>query len=232
MISPKILDLSVKGSKGSHHLIFSAQHLICAGWVGRDWKAIQAHIDELAQLGVPGPKQVPTYMNYSPYLLTTDDEISVVSDKSSGEVECVFLCQGPEMWVTVGSDHTDRDVESKSIPASKQMCAKPLAKECWPYFEIEGHWDRLVMRCWAMKGQERTLYQESSLSAILGPKELLGKMPRGHMDQKAGFVLFGGTVATKGGFIYGDSFELELEDPVLKRKIHMTYKVTVLPQYL
>lgn len=232
MISPKILDLNINLSKGSRHLVFTAESLVCAGNVGRDKKAVQAHIDELAKLGVPGPTQIPTYMNYSTYLLTTDDEMTVVSDQSSGEVECVFLCQGDEIWVTVGSDHTDRDVESKSIPASKEMCAKPLAKECWPYADVQGHWDQLIMRCWVSKGKVRTLYQEAALSAILGPKELLEKMPRGHMNPKGGFVLFGGTVATKGGLIYGDLFEMELEDPVLKRKIKMSYKVKVLPQYL
>ena len=232
MITPKILHLQINLPKGSRELIFTAQHLVCAGNVGRDKKALQAHIDELAKLGVPGPTQVPTFMNYSTYLLTTDDEIMVVSNHSSGEVECVLLCHGNEMWVTVGSDHTDREQESKSIPASKQMCAKPLARECWPYPEVEGHWDQLVMRCWVKKGRERTLYQEGALGSLLGPKELLEKMPREHMNPKEGFTLFSGTVATRAGLIYGDSYDLELEDPVLKRKIQMHYSVKVLPQYL
>lgn len=232
MISPKILGLRINLRQGSRDLVFSAEHLICAGWVGRDPKHVQAHADELAKLGVPGPTRIPTYMNYSNYLLTTEDEITVVSDKTSGEVEYVLLCQGAEMWVTVGSDHTDREQESKSIPASKQMCAKPLAGECWPYGDVQDHWDRLNMRCWVTKGKERILYQESSLAAILGPMELLEKMPRAHMNPKGGFILFGGTVATKAGLICGDSYEMELEDPVLKRKIQMSYKVRVLPQYL
>jgi hypothetical protein len=232
MIAPKMLPMQMQLKKGSRELIFTAEYLVCAGNVGRDQKAVQAHIDELAKLGVPGPTQIPTFMNYSAYLLNTDDEITVVSGQSSGEVECVLLCQGKEMWVTVGSDHTDREQESKSIPASKQMCAKPLAGACWPYADVQDHWDRLIMRCWVRKGEERALYQEAPLGLMLGPRELLEKMPRTHMDPQKGFVLFCGTVATKGGLIYGDSYDLEMEDPVLKRKIQTHYKVKILPQYL
>lgn len=67
---------------------------------------------------------------------TTDDEVTVISDKSSGEVEYVLLCQGDEIWVTAGSDQTDRAVETKSIPASKHQ---------------------LILRCWVKKGGERKL---------------------------------------------------------------------------
>src|ERR1700730_14406559 len=116
------LDLAVETSQGPEGLKFEAERLICCGWVGRDRAALQAHIDELARLGVPPPKRVPAYMNFSPYLLTTEQTVDVVSDTTSGEVEYVLLCRDVSMWVTVGSDQTDRDVESKSIPGSKQMC--------------------------------------------------------------------------------------------------------------
>jgi hypothetical protein len=232
MITPKILRLKMNLLKGSRDLVFTANHLVCGGWVGRDQKALQAHIDELAQLGVPGPRRIPIYMNLSTYLLTTDDEVTVVSDKSSGEVEYVLLCSGEETRVTVGSDHTDRDVETKSIPGSKQMYAKCLAPECWPYPEIKDHWGKLILRCWAGKGTERTLYQEALLSEILDPQELLQKMPGEGMDKKEGLVLFSGTIPTKGGLIFGDSYGMELEDPVLKRTIKHSYRVKVLPQYL
>jgi hypothetical protein len=232
MISPKILYLKMNSLRGAHDLVFTADHLVCSGWVGKDRKALQAHIDELADLGVPGPSRVPIYMNFSNYLLTTDDEVTVVSDKSSGEVEYVLLCQGDEIWVTVGSDQTDRDVETKSIPASKQMYAKCFAPECWPYPEVRDHWDRLILRCWVNKGMERKLYQEDPLSSILGPQDLLEKMPREGISKKEGLVLFSGTIATKSGLIYGDSYDLEFEDPVLKRTIKYSYKVKILPQYI
>lgn len=232
MITPKVLNLKINLREGSRDLVFTADHLVCSGWVGRNREALQAHIDELAKLGVPGPTRIPIFMNFSTYLLTTDDKITVVSDKSSGEVEYVLLCKGEEIWVTVGSDHTDRDIESKSIPGSKQMYAKGLASECWPYSDVKDHWDKLILRCWVQKGTERTLYQEGPLASILTPSELLGKMPMKEGMRKKGIVLFSGTIATKGGFIYGDAYELEMEDPVLKRTIKFNYRVHILPQYM
>lgn len=232
MITPKIVYLKMNLLDGSRDLVFTAEHLICGGWVGRDRKSVQAHIDELAQLGVPAPQRIPIYMNLSTYLLTTDDEITVVSEKSSGEIEYVLLCSGEEVWVTVGSDHTDREVETKSIPGSKQMYAKCLAPECWPYPDVKNQWEQLVLRCWVTKGIERILYQEAPLSEILNPQEMLGKMPLGGIDRKEGIVLFSGTIPTKAGLVYGDSYELEMEDPFLKRSIRHQYRVKTLPQYL
>ena len=232
MITPKIVYLKMNLLDGSRDLVFTAEHLICGGWVGRDRKSVQAHIDELAQLGVPAPQRIPIYMNLSTYLLTTDDEITVVSEKSSGEIEYVLLCSGEEVWVTVGSDHTDREVETKSIPGSKQMYAKCLAPVCWPYPDVKNQWGRLVLRCWVTKGIERILYQEAPLSEILNPQEMLGKMPLGGIDRKEGIVLFSGTIPTKAGLVYGDSYELEMEDPFLKRSIRHQYRVKTLPQYL
>ena len=232
MITPKIVYLKMNLLDGSRDLVFTAEHLICGGWVGRDRKSVQAHIDELARLGVPAPQRTPIYMNLSTYLLTTDDEITVVSQKSSGEIEYVLLCSGEEVWVTVGSDHTDREVETKSIPGSKQMYAKCLAPECWPYPDVKNQWEQLVLRCWVTKGIERILYQEAPLSEILNPQEMLGKMPLGGIDRKEGIVLFSGTIPTKAGLVYGDSYELEMEDPFLKRSIRHQYRVKTLPQYL
>jgi len=232
MITPKLLYLKINLKQGSRDLVFTADRLVCGGWVGKDRQALQEHIDELSRLGIQGPRRVPIFMNFSAYLLTTDDEITVVSDQSSGEVEYVLLCQGKEIWVTAGSDHTDREVETKSIPGSKQMYAKFLAPECWPYPDVKNHWDRLILRCWVHKGIERILYQEAPLSSILSPEELLEKLPREGDMQKKGIVLFSGTIATKGGLIYGDAYELEMEDPVLQRRLKGQYKVHVLPQYL
>jgi len=232
MLTPKQLFLKVNLRQGSQDLAFTAHHLVCSGWVGRDPKALQAHIDELGELGIPAPSRVPIYMNLSTYLLTTDDEITVVSELSSGEIEYVLLRKGGEMWVTVGSDHTDRDVETKSIPGSKQMYAKVLARECWPYADVKDHWDQLILRCWVSKGAERALYQEALLASILGPQEVLEKMPAQGEGNEQGMVLFSGTVATKSGLVYGDSFELEIEDPVLNRSIRHIYRARILPQYV
>ena len=67
---------------------------------------------------------------------------------------------------------------------------------------------------------------------ILDPQEMLEKIPREGIDKKRGIVLFSGTIPTQAGLVYGDSYELEMEDPLLKRSIRHEYKVKILPQYL
>ncbi|BCY22214.1 Protein of uncharacterised function (DUF2848) [Bordetella pertussis] len=37
------------------------RNLVVAGWAGRDRAAIEHHIEELAELGVPRPSSVPLY---------------------------------------------------------------------------------------------------------------------------------------------------------------------------
>jgi hypothetical protein len=231
-MASKSLVLTVNAKDGSHQLTFEAGRLVCCGWAGRDQAAVEAHIDELARIGVPRPTRVPTYMNFSTYLLTTESEMTVVSDKSSGEVECVLLCRGDKIWVTVGSDQTDRDIETKSIPASKQMCAKFVADACWPYDEAADHWDRLMLRCWVGRNGTRTLYQEAPLASNLPPVELIRNLPDVTFPPRDGVVLFSGTVATRSGLVFGEAYELELEDPVLNRRISASYRVRVLPQHL
>jgi hypothetical protein len=231
-MSSKSHAFTVNANGRSQPMTFTADRLVCCGWVGRDRPALDAHIAELAHLGVPRPGRVPIYLNFSPYLLTSDRDVTVVSDQSSGEIEYVMLCHGGRMWVTVGSDQTDRDVETKSIPASKQMCVKYVAESCWPYDDVQDHWDSLILRCWITHKGARSLYQEAALGSILSPAELIEHMPGGAFRSSEGVVLFSGTIATRSGLVYGDAYELELEDPIRSRKIAGEYRVTILPQYL
>ncbi len=140
------LHFVVESITGKQKLVFPMRRLICAGWVGRNRKALQAHIDELGQHGVPPPTRIPIYLNFSPYLATTSDGIDVITKESSGEVEYVILKEGDRTYIGVGSDQTDRGFEKFSIPASKQMYAKIMAPVVWPYQEIKEHWDQIVIR--------------------------------------------------------------------------------------
>ncbi len=169
-------------------------------------------------------------MRLSPYLLTTAGSVDVVSETTSGEVEYVLLRRGTTMWLTVGSDQTDRDIETKSIVASKQMCGKYVAGACWPFDDVAGHWDQLVLRCWVTKNGHRTLYQDAPLGCILRPAELIANAAGSLDEESRGTVIFSGTVATTGGLIFGDAYELELADPVLQRTIRGAYRVNILPQ--
>lgn len=225
------LKITVESAGGTRDRLFPIRRLICSGWVGRDPVALQEHIDELAEHGVPAPTRVPIYLNFSPYLVMTSDTVDVVSPESSGEVEYVVLKDGDQMFIGVGSDHTDRGLEKYSIPASKQMYAKVLAPMVWPYDEVRGHWNEIIVRAWSSVGGTRTLYQQAELATILNVEELLEQLPTGDGLPTEGFVLFSGTPATLTGLVFGDAFDFEMEDPVLERTIRHGYEVRVLPQY-
>lgn len=226
------LDLTLQTLEGDRPFSIAAQRLVCAGWVGRNKEAMQAHIRELEEIGIPAPERTPIYMNFSTHLVAVADRVDVISAESSGEVEYVLLQQEGRRYIGVGSDHTDRGFEKHSIPASKHMYPKVLAPVIWPYDEIRQHWDRIMLRSWTNKGEQRVLYQEDPLASIIGLEEILAKLPKQDGLPREGMVLFSGTVASKAGMIYGDRFDFEMEDPVLSRSIKHGYTVRPLPQYI
>jgi hypothetical protein len=226
------LALTVESKSGKEQMAFRFNRLVCAGWVGRVKKALQAHMDELAQLGIPGPTRTPTYMNFSRYLVSPFQTVEVITAETSGEVEYVAFVDEKGIYVGVGSDHTDRGFEKHGIDASKQMYAKVIAPVIWPYEEVKDHWDQIIIRSWTTKDGKRVLYQEDPLAEILDLDTLLEKLPRDDGLPADGIVLFSGTIPCKEGLIYGDSFEFEMDDPLLGRRIKHKYDVKVLPQYM
>lgn len=204
------------------------QQLIIAGWTGRDVNALEKHIVELEALGVRRPKSTPIFYRVAADLLTTEPSIQVLGDRSSGEVECVLHAVNGEVWVGVGSDHTDRAVETVGVSLSKQMCAKPVGARLWHYDDIAPHWDKLIIRSFAHIKGSRRLYQEGAVSCMRPPAELV-RMYTGQDRLPQGHSMFCGTLAVHGGVEPADEFEMELEDPVLHRKIGHRYIVKTLP---
>ena len=197
------------------------QHLVIAGWTGRDESALRKHLKELEAIGVKPPKTTPIFYRVAASLLTTAAEIQVSGPDSSGEVEFVLMQKADGLWVTVGSDHTDRKAETIGVLLSKQMCAKPVARDAWRYAEVKPHWDRLVLRSWA----DSVLYQEGPVTTMRSPEELMQK----YGGLKPGTAMFCGTFAARGGIRGAEVFRMELEDPVLKRKLQHEYAIKVLP---
>src|ERR1700736_6744785 len=147
--------------------------VVIAGWTGRDRAAQEKHIAELELLGVRRPRTAPVYYRVSSSRITTSDSIEATGNDSSGEVEFIMLQTGGALWIGVGSDHTDRKVETYNITVSKQMCEKPVARELWLFDEISDHWDSLVLRSWVVNDGNRRLYQEGCVSSMLHPRDLI-----------------------------------------------------------
>jgi hypothetical protein len=204
------------------------RNLVIAGWTGRNLPALEAHIKELEALGVKRPKSVPIFYRNAASLLTTGAMIETVGDKSSGEIEFVLFAFDDGMWVGVGSDHTDRKAETINVTLSKQMCSKPVGPRLWRYDEVKPHWDKLMLRSFVSGGGPRRLYQEGPVSNMRSPEELI-RLYTGGDKLSAGTAMFCGTFAVHGGISYAGTFEMELDDPVLGRKLTHGYQIVSLP---
>jgi hypothetical protein len=196
--------------------------LVVAGFAGRDRAAAEQHIEELAALGVPRPSRVPIFYRVSTARLTIAKAVES-SAASSGEAEVVLLRHAGRLWVGVGSDHTDREVEIYSVAVAKQMCDKPMAPDLWAFEDVAPHWDQLVLRA-RIDGE--VLYQEGALDSLIAPAELaeLAELPLA-----GGTAMLCGTVPVIGGIRPARTFSYELADPVLGRSIAGSYTISEVP---
>jgi len=219
------LSLRKIGTAGFRHEGVAVHTLVIAGWTGRNQEALEKHIRELEDLGVPRPKTTPIFYRVAASLLTTVDEIQVSGANSSGEVETILFRLADGLWVGLGADHTDRKAETMGVSLSKQLCAKPVASEVWRYEDVRPHWDKLTLRSWAWIGGQRQPYQEGPVSTMRDPEDLMKR----YGGLQPGAAMYCGTLAVKGGIRAADAFEMELEDPVLGRSIRHKYKIAPLP---
>ena len=203
------------------------EQAVIAGWTGRDADSVEKHIKELEALGVKRPATTPIFYRVAAARLTTDSAIEVLGEQSSGEVEFVLLQWGGALWVGMGSDHTDREVEAYGVSVSKQMCEKPIAPDFWRFDDVAAHWDRLILQSHAVIGGSRVLYQEGTVAAMRRPEDLLARYAPGGLPD--GTLMFCGTLSVHGGVRPAVRFEFALEDPVRERKIEHGYDVVTLP---
>ena len=208
--------------------VTAVKNLVIAGWTGRNVEALEAHIKELEAIGVKRPKTVPIFYRVACSTLTTAVFIEVMADKSSGEVEFVLFALEDGLWLGVGSDHTDRKAETIGVTLSKQLCAKPVGMTLWRYDEVKPHWDKLKLRSYVPDGGKRRLYQEGPVTNMRSPEELI-KLYTGGDKLKPGTAMFCGTFAVHGDISYSGTFDMELDDPVLGRKLTHSYKIVSLP---
>lgn len=207
---------------GSLQLI--PRDVVVAGWTGRDASAVQHHIDELAQIGVAPPSSVPLYYRVGAELVTQSNSIDVLGNNTSGEIEPLILASDGKFWLGLGSDHTDRQLETVSVAASKQICPKPIAATLWPFDEVQDHLDALLLSCRIKEGGDWVPYQQGSFAGIRPIPSLI----KGS-NLATGGVLLCGTLAAIGGVRPAVDYEMVLSDPVLDRHITLIYHVRVLP---
>jgi hypothetical protein len=228
----KTLDLEVVSGNRSETIQFKVERMINAGYVGRDRQAVVDHIEELRKEGVPPPPSVPMIFPVLCHNITTADKIEVVGRKTSGEVEFALLLNSGGIFVAVGSDHTDRDIERHSIIKSKQVCPNVISKQVWNYDDVKSGWDDLILQSKVTKadGDEAILYQKAPLESIISATELMELVKSKIIDGMGdGLVIFSGTLPVlTDEIIYGSHFRCELIDRRIDRVLACEYQINIL----
>lgn len=224
-----ILQLDVMTDGRSVPRQFEVKRMVNAGYVGRNREAVKAHIDELSREGVPPPLSVPMIFPVLGHNVTTLNEIEVIGNNTSGEVEFVLLLDGENVLVGVGSDHTDRALETHNISMSKQVCRNVVSRDVWELKDVDSGWDELILQSWVKvdEADKEILYQKAPLGTIISPAELMD-MIKSHINdgKDDGLVIFSGTIPVVAGeIIYGSYFRGELIDSRLNRTLSCEYKI-------
>lgn len=182
---------------------------VVAGYTGRDEAAVHKHIAELAAIGVPAPDSIPAFYPVDSRLVTQEATVRVSGSNTSGEVEPVLVRVAGELFLTVGSDHTDRDLERTSIAAAKQACPKPVSRQLvrLPPAAESFDWDAVH----ASSSVDGTTYQSGVLGSLRVPSEVLAMYDEVAGQTQPDVVMFGGTLPLLDGkFVAGSRWEMAL----------------------
>lgn len=226
----KGMKFNLKKLQGNEELNLTFDELLVIGYAGRNIEKTMEHIKELEeQLGVPAPKQIPTIFECSHEVLTQEKDIKFIGNKTSGEVEYIIVLVDGKPYIGLGSDHTDRELESVSVLKSKQVCPKPISTDLWDYDEVKDHWDQIKLVSYQTINDEIIQYQDGSLADILPVEKILSELNE-RVGEIRNSIIYSGTVPLKNGFKYGNKFRCEMVDNVLSRKLELEYNINVISE--
>lgn len=203
---------------------FRINALFVAGWTGRDTAAVRHHIEELAAIGVPPPTTTPLFYRVGTNLLCQADRIEVLGNETSGEAEPLIIISNDQIWLGLGSDHTDRGLEAVSVAASKQACPKPVAADLWRWSDVEDRLDDLTLVSEIFEDGDWVTYQSGTLAAIRPLAELIDAT-----QLPVNAAMLCGTLTAIGGVRAADRFRARLHDPMTGRTISLGYDCICLP---
>lgn len=220
------MQFCVETKSGEYPIDINPSRVFVIGYSGSNMEKIMEHIKELEEkLGVEPPAKIPTIFEVSKEIVTSNIDLYFVGEKTSGECEYVILKKDGKFYIGLGSDHTDRDLESVSITKAKQVSLKPIAKRIWEYDEIKDHIKEIELN----SKYDGKYYQKGTLADILSLEEIIKELSD-RVGELQDCIIFSGTVPLVDDYVYGEKFYLELIDNVLGRKITTEYSVNIIPE--
>jgi hypothetical protein len=228
--------LTVVNANGSQRIVtLNDPSLVVSGFTGRDGEQVRSHIEELQAQGISRPSTTPLFWPVPNWLLLRTSSshvtapVDIGSNHTSGEIEPVLIIDhSGDRFVSVGSDHTDRDLERESFYRSKVTCPKVISRYVWAFDEVSEHWDDLHLVSHA--DDDDAPYQRATLRTLLPPIDLYDRAMKAlGFSSDGSLVLFLGTVPLiSGTFRYAGVFRGALEDPVQERSLTLSYSVRIL----
>ena len=208
---------------GDRHVVEVGRVLI-AGFTGRQREGVEEHIRELAEAGVPTPDKTPALYETDSQSVRQTSMVVVSAANTSGEIEPVVIRAGGQLLLTVGSDHTDRDLEREDIGLAKRACQKVIGRCCVPLDAISD-WDRCRLMSWL--DDDSRPYQSGTLAELMTLSDLLAELRAGYgLELRDGDVLFLGTLPALGGIRPANTFRGSLSIPSLAELI-LEYQIGV-----
>ena len=240
-----LMTFDITSRHGTESRTFSIGSVSGARFSSRQVEAMRQHLDQaIVRDGhyTVATQTNPSIFHVGRYLLTQDDEFEVQGPLSGGEAEVVAVREGHELFITLGSDQCDRELDALFPDKPKQMCPHPIATTAWPYDEVKDHWDQMrIYSHVVVEGHEVTL-QDSPIVELVDLEYLLGmdgvKILHDAMVLYCGASEFLEEAIAKAIKQYdlppqtahgiGDTFLARLHDPVLGRTIEHTFRTVPL----
>ena len=163
-------------SNRNRHAVVVGRVLI-AGFTGRQREAVEEHVRELAEAGVPTPDRTPALYETDPQSVRQTSLLVVSAANTSGEVEPVVIMAEGQLLLTVGSDHTDRDLERENIATAKRACQKVIGSCCVPLDAISD-WDDGQLMSWL--DDDSSPYQCGTLAELMTLPDILADLRAGY----------------------------------------------------
>lgn len=225
-------ELTVEEAGGrNQRLSFTPERVYNLGSATVEASSAVAHQKEVADVGVQIAFDIPAPRVYpmSPSSVTTDTMIGAHHDRTSGEAEIVLLVDDDELFVGIGSDHTDRELERLSIIWSKQYSPSVLGRRVWRWRDLERHWDDLVVES-AVDGAP---YQSSKASVFLRPSTILERLSERVVQLPSSYMVYCGTYTSIENTIrFGRRWSATLRNTSDGGQLTVTYRVVNLLEEL
>jgi len=238
IISPVEMLIHTKGK--DYHRTFAVGSVSGARHASGDVEATRrAQDDQIATDGHFSYANLtnPSIFRIARYLLTQSPEFEVQGAHTGGEGEVVCIREGDDIFISVGSDQCDRELDPYYPDKPKQMCPHPVASEAWPYDDVQDHWDNLIIRSQVVVDDVIVPLQDASLGTMTSLEYLLGMdVIKGLNDTmflfcgSSAFLDSAEEIVREHGLSewtthgVADEFRVQLHDPVLNRTLSHAFR--------